>query len=156
ADAKVQQLDQLYPQIRAEELSESPSTIVAPVELLDLNTVIRVSQAVSSEMVLEKLIETLMRTAIEHAGAGRGLLILPQGDELRMEAEASTEGDAVTVRLPRASIASDLMPSSMLHYVARTQESVILEDALTPNPFSEETYIVQSHARSVLCLPLIN
>ena len=82
ADGKVRQLDQLYPHLREEEPLPGPtSTIVAPVEHLDLATVIKVSQAVSGEIVLEKLIDTLMRTAIEHAGAERGLLILPRGDE---------------------------------------------------------------------------
>ena len=64
---------------------------------LDLATVIKVSQAVSGEIVLEKLIDTLMRTAIEHAGAERGLLILPRGDEQRIEAEARTGGDKVSI-----------------------------------------------------------
>ena len=77
ADGKVRQLDQLYPHLKAEEpLPHPTSTIVAPVEHLDLATVIKVSQAVSGEIVLERLIDTLMRTAIEHAGAERGLLIL--------------------------------------------------------------------------------
>ena len=80
ADGKVRQLDQLYPHLREEEPAPGPtSTIGAPVEHLDLATVIKVSQAVSGEIVLEKLIDTLMRTAIEHAGAERGLLILPRG-----------------------------------------------------------------------------
>ena len=70
----------------------------APVEHLDLATVIKVSQAVSGEIVLEKLIDTLMRTAIEHAGAERGLLIVPRGDELRIEAEAITSGEDVDVK----------------------------------------------------------
>ena len=58
------------------------ATIQTPVEHLDLATVIKVSEAVSGEIVLERLIDTLMRTAIEHAGAERGLLILPRGEEL--------------------------------------------------------------------------
>jgi PAS domain S-box-containing protein len=33
---------------------------------------------------------------------------------------------------------------------------VILDDASTHNPFSTDTYIPQHHARSILCLPLIN
>ena len=57
------------------------STIGAPVEHLDLATVIKVSQAVSSEIVLDKLLDTLMRTAIEQAGAERALLIMPRGQE---------------------------------------------------------------------------
>ena len=48
------------------------------------------------------------------------------------------------------------MPESILHYVVRTQESVILDDASAQNPFSTDTYIRQHHARSILCLPLIN
>ena len=83
ADGKVRQLDQSYPHLREEEPTLGPtSTIEAPVEQLDLATVIRVSQAVSSEIVFEKLIDTLMRTAIEQAGAERGLLILARGAEL--------------------------------------------------------------------------
>ena len=70
ADGKVRQLDQLYPHLTKEESVRGPTiTIEAPVEHLDLATVIKVSQAVSGEIVLEKLIDTLMRTAIEHAGA---------------------------------------------------------------------------------------
>ena len=103
AAGKVRQLDQLYPQLREEEPVPGPtSTIGAPVEHLDLATVIKVSQAVSGEIVLEKLIDTLMRTAIEHAGAERGLLILPRGDEQRIEAEATTSGDTIIVRLQRS------------------------------------------------------
>jgi hypothetical protein len=65
----VRQLDELYPQLREEERAPAPtSTIGAPVEHLDLATVIKVSQAMSAEMVLEKLVDTIMRTAIENAG----------------------------------------------------------------------------------------
>jgi hypothetical protein len=57
----------------------------------DLATVVKVSQALSSEIDLGKLIDTLMGLALEHAGADRGLLILPHGDDLRIEAEAKTD-----------------------------------------------------------------
>ena len=132
------------------------STIGASVEHLDLATVIKVSQAVSGEIVLEKLIDTLMCTAIEHAGAERGLLILPRGVEQRIEAEATTSGDTIIVRLREASIAEAAVPESIIHYVVRTRKSVILDDASAQHPFSADTYIRQQHARSILCLPLIN
>ena len=75
-EAKVRQLEERYPEIKAEKTASDSGTILAPVEQLDLATVIRVSEAVSGEIEHEKLIDTLMRTAIEHAGAERGLLIL--------------------------------------------------------------------------------
>jgi len=153
ADGKVRQLDQLYPHLREK---EPTSTIGAPVEHLDLATVIKVSQAVSGEIVLEKLIDTLMRTAIEHAGAERGLLILPRGVEQRIEAEATISGDTVIVRLRDVSAAAAALPESIVNYVVRTREGVILDDASAQNSFSADTYIRQHRARSVLCLPLIN
>ena len=76
AEGKVRQLDEQYPQLRQDKLvARSTSMIAAPVEHLDLATVIKVSQAVSGEMDLEKLIDRLMRAAIEHAGAERGVLM---------------------------------------------------------------------------------
>jgi len=157
ADGKVRQLDQLYPHLREQEPVPGPTnTIGASVEQLDLATVIKVSQAVSGEMVLENLIDTLMRTAIEHAGAERGLLMLPRGDELRIAAEATTSGDTVIVGPRVASVAVAALPESIVHYVVRTQESVILDDASAETPFSADTYVRQHHARSILCLPLMN
>src|SRR5262249_39351004 len=145
------------PHLREKEPLPGPtSTIVTPVEHLDLATVIKVSQAISGEMVLEKLIDTLMRTAIEHAGAERGLLILQRGIEQRIEAEATISGDDLIVHLREASVTAAALPESIVCYVMRTQESVILDDASARSPFSADTYIVQHRARSILCLPLIN
>jgi len=157
ADGKVRQLDELYPHLRKEEPTRgTSSTIVAPGELLDLATVIKVSQAVSGEMVLEKLIDRVMRAAIEHAGATRGLLILPQSDELQIKAEVTTSGNDATVHLRNASVTAAALPESVVRYVLRAREYVILDDATAQNPFSADPYIVQHHARSILCLPLMN
>ncbi|MFZ3189565.1 MAG: sigma 54-interacting transcriptional regulator, partial [Candidatus Sulfotelmatobacter sp.] len=156
ADAKVRQLEQLHPQIRPERaISDAMATIHAAVEQLDLATVIKVSEAVSGEIVLDKLIDTIMHTAIEHAGAERGLLILVRGDDYRIEAEATTSSDQVTVVLRKASVSAADLPSSVLHYVLRTKEVVLLQDASGQNQFAADQYIRGHHARSVFCLPLL-
>src|SRR6266513_930198 len=157
ADGKVRQLDAMYPRLRIKKPAPAPtSTIAVSVEQLDLATVIKVSQAISGEIVLEKLLEMLMRTALEQAGAERGLLILSRGAEQRIAAEATTDGDLVTVHLRDEDVAATVLPESVLHYVLRTRESVILDDASSHNLFSADPYIVQRRARSILCLPLIN
>ena len=157
ADGKVQHLDQFHPHFREEERPPGPtSTIGAPVDQLDLATVIKVSQAVSGEMVLEKLIDTLMRTAIELAGAERGLLIFPRGADLRIEAEATTDGGRVLVHLFDQRVTTEALPELVLQYVLRTRESVILDDAATESAFAADSYIRQRQARSILSLPLIN
>ena len=100
ADGKVRQLDQLHPHLReADSAPALTGTIGASVEQLDLATVIKVSQAISGEIELEKLIDALMHTAIEQAGAERGLLIFASGAEQRVVAEATTRGDTVVVDL---------------------------------------------------------
>jgi predicted ATPase/signal transduction histidine kinase len=157
ADGKVRQLDELYPDLRAQEPAPAPTrTIGAPVEHLDLATVIKVSEAVSGEIVLGKLIDTLIRTAVEQAGAERGLLVLCRGSEQRIAAEASTGSETILVRSRDEPVADDALPQSVLHYVAHTQESLILEDALAEHPFSTDAYIRRRGVRSILCLPLVN
>jgi PAS domain S-box-containing protein len=157
ADGKAWQLDQSYPQLPYESPAAGPTSLIgASVEHLDLATVIKVSQAVSGEVVLDKLLNTLMRTAIEQAGAEHGLLILPRGAEQRIAAEATASGDVVTVHLRDQPVSAAMLPESVLHYVLRTQESVILDDATAQAVFAPDPYIRQRQARSILCLPLLN
>jgi len=157
AGGKARQLEELYPHLRKERSEPAPMrTIEAPVEHLDLATVIKVSEAVSGEMVLEKLIDTLMRTAVEQAGAERGLLILSHDTEPRIEAEATTSGGTVVVQLREVLVTSAVLPESVLHYVLRTRECAILDDAAVQPPFASDPYVNRRQARSILCLPLIN
>jgi PAS domain S-box-containing protein len=133
-----------------------PVGIATPVERLDVATVIKVLQTVSSEMVLEKLIDTLMRTAIEQAGAERGLLILSRGNEPWIEAEATASGDTVHVQVRDERVTASVLPEAVLNHVLRTRESVVLDDAAAEPAFAADPYIRQRQIRSILCLPLIN
>jgi PAS domain S-box-containing protein len=156
ADGKVQQLEQLHPYLRDVAVPGSrTATIGAPVERLDVGTVLKAAQAVSGEIILDELIKTLLRIAIEHAGAERGLLILFPGDEPRVAAEATTGRGQVEVTLRQTAASPAELPESVLHTVIRTRESVILDDASAQNPFSADEYLRQKLARSVLCLPLV-
>jgi PAS domain S-box-containing protein len=152
---KVKQLDQCYPRREEPATQNATTTIGTTVQQLDLVTVIKASQAVSGEIMLEKLIETLLVTALEHAGAERGLLILSRKEGYRIEAEAMTIRDKVAVRLRQTSTSSAELATSILHYAIRTRQSVILDDALVPNPFSDDEYIRGNSLRSISCLPLV-
>ena len=157
ADGKVRQLDEVYPHLKMEEAAAVPTgTIAAPLEQLDLATVIKVSEAVSAEVVLEKLLDTMMRAAIEHAGAERALLILSEEADHRIAAEATTSNETVMVRLSDEPVNGSMLPETVFRYVLHTRESVVLDDAAIVNPFSGDSYIAQRHARSVLCVPLTN
>jgi PAS domain S-box-containing protein len=156
ASGKVQQLEKLHPHLRDATVPASPTTTIgASVGQLDVGTVLKAAQAVSGEIVLGKLIKTLLRIAIEHAGAERGLLILFPGDEPRISAEATTGRGQVEVTLRQTAVSPTELPESVLHTVIRTRESVILDDASAQNRFPADEYICQKRARSVLCLPLV-
>jgi PAS domain S-box-containing protein len=96
-----------------------------------------------------------MVIAVEHAGAERGLLILPRGDQLWVEAEATAGRKTVEVNLRQTLASPSELPLSILQYVIRTEEPVISDDASREKPFSADEYVASRHTRSVLCLPLI-
>ena len=156
AEGKVRQLEQSCPQLRQEQTASLPTTLFATsVGQLDIGAVLKASQAVSSEIVRDRLIETLMTIALETAGASRGLLILLRDDTPRIEAEARIGHKTVEVALRQQPVTPATLPEALLYTVIRTQQSVILDDALAQNPFPADEYIRRQYVRSVLCLPLV-
>jgi len=99
-----------------------------------------------NKSILDRLLDKFMRSAIEHAGAERGLLIAHRDDELQIQAQAAANGQQLTVNLA--------LPQSLLRHVMQTREAVNLNDASTQNAFSADPYLVGHRIHSVLCLPL--
>jgi PAS domain S-box-containing protein len=152
AHGKIRQLEERFPRLR-EERSRA-STIGVQTDQLDAETIVKASQALSSEMILPSLIEKLVRIAVEHVGAERGLLILRSDGRLRIEAEATTGLGRVEVAVRQADVTPRDLPQSALYYAIRTQECVLLNDASTDNVYSEDEYVRQKRSKSVLCLPI--
>jgi signal transduction histidine kinase len=154
AAGKVAQLERLHPELAA---GAAADTRIEPdiVEHFDLATVVKTSEAVSNEFGLSRLIDTLMTLVLEHTGAHRGILILPQHNELQIGAEAKTEQDRIHVLLRNAPISAAELPTSIVNLVARTRQGIIIDDAQASNQFSEDPYFSSGRSRSVLCLPLV-
>jgi predicted ATPase/signal transduction histidine kinase len=156
AAEKVRQLEARYPQLREQAASSSrTATISPPLGQLDIETVVKASQAISSEMVLPKLIERLMRIAMEHAGAERGLLILIRDGEPRIESEATTGSGGISVVVRQESVRPSDLPQSALLYVIRTHERLLLDDASADGVYSKDEYVRQKRSKSALCLPIV-
>ena len=153
AGGKVRQLEARYRQLAMAEPRGGTKATMSPDQPLDVAAVVKASQALSSEMLLPRLIERLMAIAVQNAGADRGLLILPQENDYRVEAEARADGEQIVLHYGAA--ASPAVPESVIRYVMRTRESVILDDAARQNPFSEDPYFGGRRQRSILCLPFI-
>jgi PAS domain S-box-containing protein len=115
----------------------------------------KVSQSARGEIVSDELIDTLMRATIEYAGAHRGLLVLARRKEFWIEAEAINDGGTVSVDLRKAMVTAADLPESVVLHVVRTKDSLLLQEAVDSNPFSEDEYIRAHHPKSILCLPLL-
>jgi len=154
AEAKVRQLEQLCPALRVPHQDAAlKASDPVPVQQLDVMSVIRTSHTLASATTLQELIGHLMRTALENAGADRGLLIRVRGEIARVEAEAVTRGERVEVRLCDEPIAAPGCPESLLRHVMRTRNRVVIPDATQPDPLYRETY--EPRPKSIICVPIL-
>ncbi|MBD2455279.1 AAA family ATPase [Nostoc sp. FACHB-87] len=169
AIAKVKQLEVKYPFLVKQTTTPDNSALKVDVvrttthtttssglnDFLDLHTFIKVSQAITNEIVLENLLSKLIKILLENAAAQKAVLLLVKENQLYIEAAGNAVDDMVTV-LQSLPINSYLeLPLSVINYVFRTQENLILNDAATTEPFSLDSYIQAAKPKSILCLPII-
>jgi PAS domain S-box-containing protein len=152
AEGKVRQLDELYPQLAALEPAAAAGSVVGQ---LDATTLIKAYQAVSGEIDLPRLVETLMTITLQNAGADHGLLLLPREDRFLIEAEARAAGAGVEVQLRRAAMTVEDGPQDVVNLVIRTRERALLEDGSRPGPAWETAFGTSAPPRSAFCLPLL-
>ncbi len=158
ADGKVRQLERLHPQIIERKPLPPAATLVMRTEQLDLLSVTKASQTISGEIVLDKLVRTLLEVVLEQGGAQSAYLILCRDKSLSIEAEAALEeqGPATSILGSVPVDSSRRVPASLVHYVQRTRERVILSDAAADaGKFSGDDYFARARPRSVLCIPIL-
>jgi PAS domain S-box-containing protein len=163
AFAKLQDLETRYPQFLDAKLSTDQSVSLnvsisnsSSAEALDLATVIKASQTISGEILLDELLKKSLRISMENAGAQIGFLILDKAGELFIAAQGSIDPDEVNVSQFAPVATSNQLPISLLNYVVRTREDVVLADASCERMFATDPYIVQAQPKSVLCIPIIH
>ncbi|BAN28252.1 ATP-binding sensor histidine kinase [Caballeronia insecticola] len=137
-------------------MHDSTSTIQTSIEHLDLATVLKVSQAVSREMISGRLIDVLLRTVMERAGAERSVLVLEQGQEQRIVADATIDNGRVRINQNDRPVTSKELPLSVLLTVTRLRETMVVRDARADLSLAGDPYLRDSGSRSILCLPMIN
>ncbi|MBD2564776.1 MULTISPECIES: AAA family ATPase [Nostoc] len=166
ATAKAKDLETRYPQFFPQSLNVSPTPVHTTAGTtsntssiaFDLATVIRAFQAISREIELDQLLNSLMQILIENAGAQTGCLILENAGEWAIEAacELADGANVCTTQVLQSISMVNRLPESIIYYVIRTHESVILNDATREGNFINEPYIQQNQTKSLLCLPLLN
>lgn len=123
---------------------------------LDLSTILKALHTISGEIVLSQLLKKMMTIVIENAGAQKGFLLLKINGGLRVEAEGfSDREDVETLQSVPVEKKENLSPE-IIHYTARTKESIVLNDAAADSRFASGAYIRIHKPKSILCLPLIH
>jgi predicted ATPase/GAF domain-containing protein/anti-anti-sigma regulatory factor len=163
AAAKVMLLDEAYASIVK---ADTPPHGVAPIALsrpprpvtsglLDIATVLRAAQAIASEVHLDKVLGQLMRNVLTNAGAQRGFLILDRDGRLFVEASIQVDPDTIQVNIGEPIESVTNLAVSLVQYVARTREPVVLDEAGTDARFSSDPYLAAHKPKSLLCLCLL-
>ncbi|MBW4682142.1 MAG: AAA family ATPase [Microcoleus vaginatus WJT46-NPBG5] len=172
AKAKIKDLEERYPQLlslrQKREIADEPaqnltslhkttvSTTGGSAAAMDLATVIKATQAISGEILLSNLIEKLMQIVMENAGAQTSYLILEKSGTLVIEASSMIDRDETVLGVNIPVATSRNLPLSLINYVERTKESVVLNDAGCEGLFTTDLYIVKRQPKSILCAPIIN
>ncbi|GAX40391.1 multi-sensor signal transduction multi-kinase [Tolypothrix sp. NIES-4075] len=168
AKAKINDLEKRYPQflspiLNREKISLKDDATICKLttrtvtasstsgsSLLDMATVMKAYQALSSEIELDKLIFTLMQVVIENSGAERGALLRLQSDNLVVEATGNIDREKNFIT------DNHQIPHTVINYVQRTQQTIVINDIAAETKFANDPYIIEHQPKSVLCTPILN
>ncbi|MEG4493619.1 AAA family ATPase [Microcoleus sp. D3_18_C4] len=164
AKHKLQHLEKAYPYLQPRTSESTTRTTLSSrttsgsnsSQVLDFATVMRAAQAISGEIVLEKLLSKLIKLAIENAGAQKGFLLLFDRGELKIEAALEIANNEVSVLQSVPISHSNLLPITVVNYVTRTQLDVVLNDAVNEGLFTKDPYVLENSPKSISCNAILN
>jgi predicted ATPase/signal transduction histidine kinase len=162
ADAKVKDLEDKYPQILSRRNNmmisqddKSDKALDMPTRAIDIDAVFKASEMLSGQIELNTLIEELLKLAVENAGAERAVLILEENSKWIIKAERNYNDTKVDLGMSLEK-AQTFLPQSLIMYVLRTKEPLIVRDAEKEGLFTSDTYVQLQHIKSMMALPLIH
>ncbi|WP_437683528.1 AAA family ATPase [Sorangium sp. So ce131] len=168
ASAKVRALREEHAPLLAALQSNAPPPASAPAaaepasgaltagETFNLATVLRTAQAISSEIVLDKVLDQVLRIVIKSAGASRGFLILARGEALTVRAMISIDPDVVSLGLATPVEERLDLARPVVHYVARSREAVVIGRAADDPRLAGDPHVISRRPKSILALPLLH
>ncbi|TFH43499.1 MAG: GAF domain-containing protein, partial [Chrysiogenales bacterium] len=156
------ELSRLFPQdaphhhtAAATDTTSEQTTGSSGTRSLDLTTLLKTTQIISGEIVLEKLLKKLVVVIGESAAATNGALILEKDGKLLIEASGDIVSGRINVLQDMPIDSSSEISPAVVHYVARTKENLVLNDAVNIGLFTNDPYIMRKRCKSVLCIPIM-
>jgi len=125
-------------------------------QVLDFDTIFKANRVISGQIVLDRLLVELMHIILQNAGAQTGCLIIVNEDNLVIEASGSVDSEEIVALQNQPVTESNTVCHAIVNYVARTQESLVLNNACYSGNFTRDPYIKTNQSQSILCIPLVN
>ena len=122
-------------------------------QYLDVATITKSSQAISEEIKLDSLLAKIMNIIMMNAGAEHGMLLLEHQGKLFIQ--ASVKGTEVITMQSLPVKESESLPQTIINYVFRLMEPVVLDDASEQGEFMNDKYILEHKPKSLLCSPIV-
>ena len=122
---------------------------------LDFVSILKASQIISGEIILSKLLGSLMKVLAENAGAEIGFLLLEENEKLFIETSWNADENKINFARKEFREDSDLLSSSIVNFVNRTKQELVIED-VTKEGKLKDSYIRKNKPKSVLCIPLLS
>ncbi len=154
AAGKVKLLDREHSWLAKDALAEAANSDSLS-EALDFQTVVTISETISSEIDAERVVELLLAVALEHAGAERGSVFLNSDSGLKLEAHAQVLQEGIKIITDEAMLSNVLWPTSVLRVIEGSLQSVLLDNAAYAGRHVHDPYFRKRGTRSVICLPLL-
>ncbi|MEN9848038.1 MAG: hypothetical protein RL368_778 [Pseudomonadota bacterium] len=163
ANLKVSWLEKRYPELNPSVIQAEIAHITAQshgssgnYNVLDLNTLMKSALTISGEIMLSNLLTTMMKILLESSGAQHGFVLLRRNEQWFIDAYG--EADPLHVVVLQGIILDqnyNKLPMSLINYVSRTQETIVLDDATTTPQYAKDPYVIAHHPKSVLCIPIV-
>lgn len=155
AAAKLRQMEATYPRIREYWAAGGAGGNTNSLVQLDMLAITRAAQAISGQIVRDKLLQTLLSIAVEQAGAQSAALLLVESGKLRLAATARVGVEEIVVLMRKDTELDPPLPRSILCYVQHSREAVLLSDDLGKRTFASDPYLQQTPPASMLCMPIL-
>lgn len=157
---KTAMLEKQYPQFFMSSdtiISKTGRTRGTTTRSIDIMSIMKSSQAISSEIRFDKLLMILIQTIIENAGAQCGYLLLKndKAKEYTIEAMKCEHVDTIKVMEKLPYTQCDTICHEIIQYVIRTRKHIVLDNACYDETFRSNAYIRANEIKSVLCLPIV-
>lgn len=167
ATGKVAQLKKQNPALKDIEVKDTVSmtfsgeiTIQDSVNInsqnIDLASIMKASTAIAGEVKFDQLLNKMMKILVENAGAQEGYVLLEKDDQILYKPPQNQNGNEVKLIIGIPDEENELLPVSVVQYVYRTKEEVVLEEAYNDVRFAKDAYMQKKKPLSVLCMPILH